>query len=309
MNQHLKFLWRNRIVIAVLTLMWFQFHILVVNGEIVSHDSPTLQGILEKGVIRVCVHPTFKPFSFLTDQQERVGVDIDIANLLATGLGVKLELVVPKAFAELIPMLQENQCDVIMAGMTITFQRALHVAFTEPYFDTGLSILFNKGKAGELGVATVTRYEELQQALRANGKADRLIIAVTKGKAPARSVPQFFPQAQIKMFETNDQTARAVIDDQAHLMVHDELFLKVWWQDHRADTLYKSIVFSKPFKPDYYGFAIRRGDVAFLGLLNTFIRELMSEGHLNRFMGKYLPVTSKIIARSYEFTPDHYGGD
>jgi polar amino acid transport system substrate-binding protein len=256
MKQHLKGLWRIRLVIAILALTWGFLRISVVNGQIVSDDSPTLQHILQQGVLRVCVHPSFKPFSFLKESEERVGVDIDIAHLLATSLGVKLELVVPKDFAELIPMLREERCEVVIAGMTITFERALQVAFTVPYFDTGLSILFNKVKAGELGVATVTSYDELQHALRVNGKADRLIIAVTEGKAPARSVPQFFPEAKIQTFACNDQAAQAVMDGKAHLMVHDELFLKVWWRDHKPQTLYKAVVFNEPFKPDYYGLGI-----------------------------------------------------
>ena len=308
MKQYLRSPWRLRAMIAMLALAWGFLHTAAVNGQMMSDDSPTLQRIMEQGALRVCVHPAFKPFSFL-QEKERVGVDIDIAHLLATSLGVKLELVVPKAFAELIPMLREQRCEVVIAGMTITFQRALQVAFTEPYFDTGLSILFNKAKTGALGAATVTSYDALQDTLRVNGKADRLIIAVAEGKAPARSVPQFFPEAKIQTFASNEQAAQAVIDGKAHLMVHDELFLKVWWQDHKAQALYKTIVFNEPFKPDYYGFAIRKGDLAFLGLLNIFIRELMSEGYLNRFMGKYLPVTSKVVTRSYTLTPDYYGGD
>jgi polar amino acid transport system substrate-binding protein len=46
------------------------------------------------------------------------------------------------------------------------------------------------------------------------------------------------------------------MDGKAHLMVHDELFLKVWWRDHKPQTLYKAVAFNEPFKPDYYGLGI-----------------------------------------------------
>jgi ABC-type amino acid transport substrate-binding protein len=109
--------------------------------------------------------------------------------------------------------------------------------------------------------------------------------------------------------DASDIGRTGFIGHERELLVHDELFLKVWWRDHKSQTLYKSVVFDEPFKPEYYGFAIQRGDQAFLNLLNVFIRELASEGHTHRFLGAYLPVTSKVAARSYVLAPDYYGGD
>ncbi len=258
-------------------------------GNIDPGKSAVAKRIIDNGVLRVGVNPQFKPFSFKTADNQQAGVDIDIAKLLAKELGVKLEILVPSAFSQLIPMLLNDQVDVVMAGMTINFKRAKVVNFTTPYFNTGLSILFNKAKGSRLGLSGTSSYQELMDTLKASGRENKLVIAVTKGKSPARSVPVYFPKAQIKEYPSNEEAAQAVADGNAHIMVHDEIFLKVWVNDHKDSVQYRLTVFPKPFKPDHYGFAVRKGNQEFINMLNVFISELYVENYINRFMETYLP--------------------
>ncbi len=256
--------------------------------KIIAGDSPVLNRIIENGVIRVGINPLFKPFSFIDSNKKRVGIDVNIAELLADGLGVKLVIVTPDSFSKLIPMLLDDKIDIIMACLTRNFKRAKLVDFTDAYFDTGLSILFNKVKAGQLGLPSVKTYEELMQKLRQTGKEGLLEIAVAENKSPARSAPLFFPTGIIKNFPTNEKAAQAVINGDAHIMVHDEVFLKTWLRDNKNVTLFKAYVFDKPFKPDYYSFAIKKGNQEFLNMLNVFVAELGAEDYLNRFLKKYM---------------------
>jgi len=126
------------------------------------------------------------------------------------------------------------------------------------------------------------------EKLKQTGNEARLEIAVTENKSPARSVPLFFPKGIIKKYPTNEKAAQAVINGDAHIMVHDEMFLKVWLQDHKNETLYKAYVFDQPFKPDHYSFAIKKGNQEFLNLLNVFVAELSAEDYLNAFIKHYL---------------------
>ena len=281
----------SRWAVVLLALLATTLMLTVVAGAqgIDPGGSPVAKRIIDNGVLRVGVNPQFKPFSFATADNQQAGVDIDIAKLLAKQLGVKLEILVPDSFSQLIPMLLNDQIDVIMAGMTINFKRAKVVNFTNPYFNTGLSILLNKAKASRLGLNGVTSYQELMASLKASGREGKLVIAVTKGKSPARSVPVYFPKAQVQEYATNEEAAQAVADGKAHIMVHDEIFLKVWLNDHKDSVMYRLTVFPKPFKPDYYGFAVRKGNQELVNMLNVFISELYVEDYINRFMTTYLP--------------------
>jgi polar amino acid transport system substrate-binding protein len=271
-------------------------------------DSPTLSRVFTDKVLRVGVNPNFKPFSFEKDGK-RIGVDIDIANLLAKKLGVRAQIVTPASFSDLIPMLNEGKIDIIMAGMSITFDRAKVVDFSSPYFETGLSILLNKAKSARLGISGVPNYGALISELMQNGKADQLVIAVTDGKAPQRIVPRFFPKATIKAYPTNEEAAAATLKGEADLMVHDEIFLKVWLKEHAKEAQFRLTVLDPPFKPDYYGMAIRKGNQGFLNMLDVFNLELRSNGYVGQFMGRYLPIRARVTTKSYNINEDYYGGD
>ncbi len=270
--------------------------------------SPTLAKVFADKVLRVGVNPKFKPFSFEKDGK-RVGVDIDIANLLAKKLGVTAKIVVPKSFSDLIPMLQAGDIDIILAGMSITFAREKLIDFSTPYFDTGLSILLNKAKSARLGISAAPDYHTLISALLQNGKENQLTIAVTDGKAPQRIVPRFFPKAIIKPYPSNEEAAAATLKGEADMMVHDEIFLKVWLKEHAKQAQFRLTVLDPPFKPDYYGMAIQKGNQDFLNMLSVFNLELRANGYVGQFMGRYLPVTTRVSTRSYNINEDYYGGD
>ncbi len=277
--------------------------------EMVSGGSPVLARIMQSGTLRVGVNPLFKPFSFVKDGK-RVGVDADIAALLAKKLGVKVELVAPKSFGDLIPMLRDGKIDVIMAGMSITFDRAKLVDFTGPYFETGLSVLANKGRLAKLGAALVKDEAALAARLKSNGRMSRLKVAVTRGKAPEKIAPRYFPGAQIVAYPSNEEAAQAVLAGKADIMVHDEMFLKVWLHDNAKTAQFVVTVLGAPFKPDYYGFAVAKGNLDFVHMLDTFIlAELKANGRILEFMNKYIPVKAQVSVRSFEITDDYYGGD
>ncbi len=299
----------------------WMIHLVILTGLLVSAgiasggtavdagQSPVLRKVVDQGVLRVGVNPLFKPFSFPDSTGHRKGVDVDMAGLLAEKLGVRLEVVVPQSFSELIPMLIQGRVDLVMAGMSITFDRARVVDFTQPYFDTGLSILLNKVASARLGIATAANYQDLVDELHRTRKMNRLRVAVTRGKAPEQVVPRYFPGAVIRAYASNEEAAAATLRGETDIMVHDEIFLKVWLREHAREAKYRLVVLDPPFKPDYYGIAVHKGNQDLLNLLNVFILELQANSQIEQFMGQYLPVRAKVVTRSYNISEDYYGGD
>jgi polar amino acid transport system substrate-binding protein len=260
-----------------------------VSFEIETGGSPVLQRIKDSKIIRVGVNPHFKPFSYIDPESgKQIGVDIDMADYLASQLGVSSETVIPNQFSDLIPMLQNGHIDIIMADMTKTFARSKAITFSDAYFKTGLSIMINKVQAGKDHIPMNLSYQEFKNKLQQHDKEKDLIIALTKGKAPARIVPEYFSEAKLRFYNTNEKAAQAVLDGRAHIMIHDELFLKVWINDNRKKTLYKIVVFPEPFKVDYYAFAIQKGNQEWLNMLNVFVMELKTTDYFNTLLDKYM---------------------
>lgn len=257
----------------------------------VSVYDPALKRILRDGVLRVGVNPQFEPFSYTLNTERRsgadkfirarVGIDIDIAVLLARELRVALDIIVPNRFDQLIPMLQTGEIDIAIAALSRVFERALLVDFSDPYYISGFSILLNLAKGYRIGIGEAQSYGDLKTALAAVNKEDQLIVAVTQGKSAVGFIGDYFPQAQILQYETNELAAEAVLSDSSdtpHLMVHDEIFLKLWNSQRSWTARQKLVVFPKPFRSDTYGFAVAKGNLDFIQVLNLFIADKLISG-------------------------------
>ena len=88
---------------------------------------------------------TYPPFEYTDTKNgsEIVGFDIDMVRMLGQKAGFTIK-VVSMGFDALIPAILSRQIDIAGAAITITEERAKKVSFTQPYYDSGLSILVRK---------------------------------------------------------------------------------------------------------------------------------------------------------------------
>jgi Na+/H+-dicarboxylate symporter len=95
---------------------------------------PILQVVRERGVLRVGFMRDAMPFSFFNAKGELVGLDVELAYHLARELRVSLEFV-PIDRARLIEQVANGDCDIVMAGVTVTTLRAAGALFSNSYLD------------------------------------------------------------------------------------------------------------------------------------------------------------------------------
>lgn len=83
----------------------------------------------------------FAPFEFQDEtQKEYQGFDMDLIRAIGKEMGKEVEIS-NIGFDGLIPALEAKNVDVIISGMTITDERKGKVAFSEPYYKSGLTIV------------------------------------------------------------------------------------------------------------------------------------------------------------------------
>jgi polar amino acid transport system substrate-binding protein len=92
------------------------------------------------GILRFGTAAVTEPFSFVDGSQKVVGLDVEIASLVAQKLGMQLKLV-NMDFGAMIPALISNKVDMIGACITITEERAKSVLFSRPYYVGGIAAL------------------------------------------------------------------------------------------------------------------------------------------------------------------------
>ena len=91
-------------------------------------------------VLRFGTAAVTEPFSFVDASRQVVGLDIEIASLVARRTNRKLEIV-NMEFGAMIPALIAGKVDMIGACITITDERARQVLFSAPYYTGGISAL------------------------------------------------------------------------------------------------------------------------------------------------------------------------
>ncbi|NLT97435.1 MAG: transporter substrate-binding domain-containing protein [Christensenellaceae bacterium] len=116
---------------------------------------------VEKDTFKVGMECAYPPYNWtqtddsngavpLESGQYAGGYDVEIAKIIAEGLGKKL-VIVPTAWDGLIPALQSGVIDAIIAGMSPTEERKESIDFTDSYYreDIVLGMVVKKGSAYE----------------------------------------------------------------------------------------------------------------------------------------------------------------
>ncbi|WP_096600003.1 ABC transporter permease subunit [Calothrix sp. NIES-2100] len=120
--------------------------ILVISLIAVQSHSLKAASPLGKDSLTMVTSPDYPPYEFYDTQggeRQIVGFDVDIAKSLAQKLGFKLNIM-ESDFNGLIPALQANRADFVMAGMTPTPERKKNVDFSIIYYEAKDTIVAPK---------------------------------------------------------------------------------------------------------------------------------------------------------------------
>ena len=103
--------------------------------------------LVKSGTLSVCTNTPYKPFEY-EENGTIVGLDADIANAIASDLGVKAQLTsISFEGLDSGTGLATGQCDIALAGIGVTDERKSKMEFTTVYFDDNLAILVPKGSS------------------------------------------------------------------------------------------------------------------------------------------------------------------
>ena len=99
----------------------------------------------EKKVLTMATNAEFPPYEYY-EGDKVVGIDAEVAALIADKLGMELKIV-DVAFDSIIPGVQAGKYDMGMAGMTVTDERLEKVNFSSSYATGVQSVIVKDGGA------------------------------------------------------------------------------------------------------------------------------------------------------------------
>ena len=107
-----------------------------------------LKRIHARGVIRVGYIEDTRPASFINGRGELVGLDVEMAHILARSLGVNLEFV-PVDRSKMLQQVNEGYCDIVMSGLVVTPDRAEAASLSMPYMEETLAFVVQDHRRSE----------------------------------------------------------------------------------------------------------------------------------------------------------------
>ncbi|VXD16031.1 putative transporter [Planktothrix serta PCC 8927] len=181
--------------------------------------SPDLQTIVDRGELIVAVLGIdVAPFFAKNQQGDLIGLDIKIAQDLATALGVSLKFNrTAKTFNDVVDIVDLREADLAISKLSQTLARAKKVLFSSPYLTLRHGLLINR-----LQLAKASKGKDTVDFLKNfEGK-----IGVIKGSSYVGFTQEKFPQAQIVEFTTWEDVISAAMRGDVLAAYRDELEVK-----------------------------------------------------------------------------------
>jgi polar amino acid transport system substrate-binding protein len=235
-----------------------------------SPAGTALKHILKKGELVVGIAGSQPPLNATTKTGEIIGLDADIAKLIAMNLGVKLKFAA-MPFPELLPALEAGKVDMILSSMTMTPARNRKVAFIGPYFVSGKGILTNNQTAAGLNSAEGLNNPELT-------------LAALKDSTSQMFVEKAAPKAKLVKIKSYDKAIELLSKGKINALIADYPYCAFTAFRYRDKGLIAGQA-QLTFEP--LGIAVPE-DTLLINLLQNFLATLNGTGQLKKLNERWL---------------------
>jgi polar amino acid transport system substrate-binding protein len=235
-----------------------------------ASSSPVMDRVISRGELRVGVSGDMPPMNLLTRENKVIGMDVDLATIIADAMRVKLT-VQRIDFSGLLPALEAGSIDMIISNMTMTPERNLKVAFVGPYFTSGKAFLTKRSSIAQAkGLPDIN--------------SPQFTFAALKESTSEAVIRKGAPQAKLLTAGTQTEAIQMVIDGKVDAMIADFPICVVAAYRNPAAGLV-SVVAPITYEP--IGIALPKGDPHLLNWLGNLLHSLEKAGYMKDLKEKW----------------------
>lgn len=238
--------------------------VLVVGFVASASAGSILNRIVKNGVLVVGTTGTQPPLNATTKDGKIIGMDADIAEQIAAGMGVKVRFNT-MSFPELLPALYADKVDMILSSMTMTPERNLKVAFVGPYYISGKGML-TKAET----IATLQAAENLNDP--------KFKLVALKASTSQEFVEKTAPRATLVTAKSYDEALDLLLQGKVDVLIADYPFCAFTAFRHQEQGLVAGQA-RLTFEP--LGMAVKE-DPLLINWLNNFLKILEGSGQLKK---------------------------
>jgi polar amino acid transport system substrate-binding protein len=230
----------------------------------------------DPAILRVGVSPDAPPLIF--KQNDRItGLEAEMAMALAAYLK-KTAVLVELPWEDQMAALLGNRIDIIMSGMSATLARQYKIAFSKPYFKSGLMIL----------VKDLPKFTFIKNKETAFAQSITWRIGVVKGTTGESFIRLKSTGAKaIKAYASQEEALNALIAGRIDVFVHDAPMVMMMAAQHQSEGV-------KPLpimlNEEYLAWGLRKNDPDLIESVNAFIDQARQNGTLQTTIKRWIPL-------------------
>jgi polar amino acid transport system substrate-binding protein len=218
-------------------------------------------------VIRVATNATYPPFTYVDNQGNIIGFDINLMNAIALKENLQVHYVNVN-FKPLLEGMAQGKYDAAISAISITEARQKDMLFSEPYFVTGHVVtVFIENN-------TITGKDSLA------GK----VVGVETASSSAADVsemagvtPKYYGDFQSAFDDLMNNRIDAVVSDKTIASIYV------------ANYPSKLKIVGEPFSQENYGIAVAKNKPELLEKINAGLRAVKGEGLIEELTQKWIP--------------------
>jgi polar amino acid transport system substrate-binding protein len=224
----------------------------------------TFDEIKKDGKIIIATEGAYPPFNYFQGST-LTGFEIELGEALAKKMGVKVEWKA-LAFDALLAGLRYDRWDAVIAGVTITDERAKAVTFTDPHWCSG-------------GVV-VAKDPKIRNAKDLAGK----VVAVQTGTTYLDNVKKINGVKEVRNFPQDTDARSALINNRVDVWVSDKFVAKIAAAANPAAGLkVGELLWVERNAP-----VVAKGNKSLALAINKALAEVMADGTYATISNKYL---------------------
>jgi len=226
-----------------------------------------LDTIAKSKTIRIAIPTDYPPYGFVGPDMKPQGLDVAMAELIASKLGVKLELL-PVTSANRIPYLQTKKADLVISSLGKNPEREKVISFTAAYAPFYQAVFAPKSMA-------IKSFADLA------GKT----VAVTRGAMEDQELGKVAPASlEFKRFEDNNATIAAFSAGQTQVLATSAAVAANLMQRQPGLNIeYKLLLKDSPCHV-----GVAKGEDALLAKVDAIIAAAKQAGELDALSRKWL---------------------
>src|ERR671926_841333 len=221
----------------------------------------TMARLAEAGTITIGTKFDQPGFGLANPQGVPEGFDVEVAKIVAGGLGISPEDIQWKetVSANRESLIQNGDVDIVVATYTINDARKQLIDFAGPYYVAGQDIMVAKGNP--LGIEGP------------DDLAGKNVCSV-EGSTPAENIRTNYHAAQLTLFDVYSKCADALRNGQVDAVTTDNVILTGLVQGGQGAFE----LVGKPFTKEPYGIGLKKDDTQFRQFINDTLEQSFGDG-------------------------------